>query len=311
MLARALCLGLVAELGLYAVAILALWPGDAATSGRLAVAVIVLALVVRGAILAITWGYVLAWRQALSPALRIGPGVALAMVVVDYLALLALFVVVQPLERLFLGPDRLHRQGPGEPPPLVLIHGYHCNRGFWWWLRRRLLAAGRQVATISLEPIFADIDAYADQLAGRVDVVRRVTGADRVVLVGHSMGGVVARAYVRRYGAAAVARVVSLGSPHHGSVLADHFGLGPNGRQMRRGSAWLQALERESPNVPSVSIYSVHDNFVVPQRSSSSTGRRTSSCRGWGISGWHSPRGSAQHFWRRLRERIRGFSLAY
>ncbi len=97
-------------------------------------------------------------------------------------------------------------------PIIVVIHGYLCNRGFWWWLRRRLRQSGPVAATITLEPPFDDIEAFAEQLDRRL---RELPGADEVplVLVGHSMGGLVARAHLRRYGSGRVAELITLGSP--------------------------------------------------------------------------------------------------
>jgi triacylglycerol esterase/lipase EstA (alpha/beta hydrolase family) len=91
-----------------------------------------------------------------------------------------------------------------------------------------------------------------------------------LILVGHSMGGLVSRAYLRRNGKARVAKLVTLGTPHRGSQLAK-LGMGENGRQMVPGSAWLGGLNA-SGAVPlpaaTVSIYSCHDNYVMPQDSS-------------------------------------------
>ena len=88
------------------------------------------------------------------------------------------------------------------------------------------------------------------------------------MVVGHSMGGLVARACLRDPAARArIARIVTLGTPHHGSVLA-RWGPGRNARQMRPGSAWLAALNAQGPApVPLVSVFSWHDNFVAPQDS--------------------------------------------
>ena len=89
-----------------------------------------------------------------------------------------------------------------------------------------------------------------------------------VVLVGHSMGGLVARACLRDPRTRdRIAKIVTLGTPHHGSELARRA-VGENGRQLRRGSAWLEALNGESSApVPLVSIFSLHDNYVAPQGS--------------------------------------------
>ncbi len=48
----------------------------------------------------------------------------------------------------------------------------------------------------------------------RIGDIEAATGASQVVLVGHSMGGLVARAYLRRYGGAKVRRLITIGTPH-------------------------------------------------------------------------------------------------
>jgi triacylglycerol esterase/lipase EstA (alpha/beta hydrolase family) len=60
----------------------------------------------------------------------------------------------------------------------------------------------------------------AGQLAGLVDHVRAVTGAPRVDIVAHSMGSVVARLYLARWGGKSVRDFVALGGPFHGSQVA-------------------------------------------------------------------------------------------
>jgi triacylglycerol lipase len=188
----------------------------------------------------------------------------LATIVGECLAYAALFLLIQPFERLWMGDDRMGRQAPGSTP-LLLIHGYLCNRGAWWWLRRRLKAAGFHVATLNLEPPLGSIEGFADQLHTRIEALRAETGAERVVLVGHSMGGLVARAYLARHGADRVAKLVTLACPHHGTWLARH-GLGKDARQMETDSGWIHALP--TPDLPMLNIWSLADNFVAPQNSS-------------------------------------------
>ena len=204
------------------------------------------------------------------PAMRVGPFGALWMVAGEYLAFFLLFTVVQPFERCWLGPDRLTKSS-GTRLPLLLIHGYQCNRGFWFWLRPRLETAGWMVATHNLEPVWADIDDYAQGIEQRIDEVLAATGAAQVILIGHSMGGLVLRAYLRRHGRDKVARILTLGSPHQGTRLA-RLGIGRNARQMRIDSSWLAALARPGavPLPPdAISIFSCHDNYVFPQRACS------------------------------------------
>jgi triacylglycerol esterase/lipase EstA (alpha/beta hydrolase family) len=85
------------------------------------------------------------------------------------------------------------------------------------------------------------------------------------------MGGLGCRAYLTRHGGGRVARLVTLCSPHHGTALAP-LGSGENARQMRIGSAFLMDLERRENGaaaVPTLCVYSCHDNLVAPYDSAS------------------------------------------
>ena len=221
-------------------------------------------------VVALTFAFMLGASDPVPDDLRIGPARALRMALEEYVALILLFTMIQPFESFWLGPDRLNERADARPP-LLLIHGYQCNRGFWFWLRSRLEGAGWTVATHNLEPLWADIDSYAAGIALRIDEVLAACGAQQVILVCHSMGGPVARAYLRRHGADKVARIVTLGSPHQGTRLAV-LGLGQNARQLRIGNPWLTALAAPgAAPLPagSASIFSVHDNYVFPQQACS------------------------------------------
>jgi len=225
---------------------------------------------VRLCLVLLTFGLMLRGSSPVPEHLRIGPLQALRMVLEEYVALILLFSVVQPFEKFWLGADRLGHCATRRTP-LLLIHGYQCNRGFWFWLRPRLEAAGWTVATHSMEPTWTEIDNYADGIERRIDEVLAATGAPQLILIGHSMGGLASRAYLRRHGRAKVARMITLGSVHHGTRLA-RLGIGPNARQMQIGNPWLVALGATNavPLPPgSVSIYSHHDNYVYPQETSS------------------------------------------
>jgi len=181
---------------------------------------------------------------------------------------------------------RIH---PGsKAPPVLLLHGYGCNSGYWSHLVPRLDAAGISHASVDLEPLTGDIDGYAPLVQRAVEALCEAARTDRVVIVAHSMGGLVARAWMRACGTAHVARVITLGTPHHGTCLAA-FGLGLNAAQMRRAAqgraardeppecAWLRALaqgEDAAARALVTSIYSHHDNIIAPQSSSILPGAR-------------------------------------
>ncbi|HEU0204688.1 MAG TPA: alpha/beta fold hydrolase, partial [Burkholderiaceae bacterium] len=156
-----------------------------------------------------------------------------------------------------------------DRPAVLLIHGYVCNRAAWARLLASNELAGCNVATVNLEPAFASIDAYADVVHGAVETLRAASGAAQVTLVCHSMGGLAARAYLRKYGDGAVIKIVTICTPHHGTVFG-LLGHGRNAREMARGSAFLRDLAAsESAALRSkfVCIASRDDNLIVPRSS--------------------------------------------
>ena len=262
MLARSFALALLLEVAFFVGLAVHGFDASPATAGAFALAGV---LVLRALLIGVIYALARRWSAAV-PHLSLGQ--RLRMVLAEYAAHVLTFVVIFPLERWWMAPDRLRSAAPqGDPQrrtPVLLVHGYCCSRASWWWLRRRLETAGWTVATITLEPVYAAIDSYVEPLAHRIDAVLDETGASQLVLVGHSMGGLVARAYLQRFGDARVKRLITLGTPHQGSRLAE-LGLGENGRQMRPGSRWLESLAWPPAKVGPLVIYSPHDEFVTPQ----------------------------------------------
>jgi triacylglycerol esterase/lipase EstA (alpha/beta hydrolase family) len=155
--------------------------------------------------------------------------------------------------------------------PILLLHGVGCNAGVWSGFRSHLAARGiGPVYALSYGPPLASIEHFADQVADRLAGIEAATGAARAVLVCHSMGGLVARAYLRKYGGGHVRRLITIGTPHHGSMHAWMM-AGASLSQMRPKNAWLADLNgnREGADgVPVASIWSWHDSMVTPQTSS-------------------------------------------
>lgn len=165
---------------------------------------------------------------------------------------------------------------PGSGIPVLLLHGYGCNSGFWAWLTPLLDQARISHATLDLEPVTGSIDGYAGAIEDAARALCEASGSARLVVVAHSMGGLAARAWMRAYGTARVARVITLGTPHHGTALAS-MGIGQNAAQMRHGGAWLRALADSEPPATRAlvtSIFSWHDNIVSPQASGQLEGAR-------------------------------------
>jgi triacylglycerol esterase/lipase EstA (alpha/beta hydrolase family) len=217
--------------------------------------------------------FVMAARAAspTPPAYRLGLGARLRMLAEEFRA--SMLVTSWHVPR---GCARMTVHPRGAHVPVLLVHGYGCNSGYWAHLVPLLDREGISHASVDLEPVAGSIDDYAPLIEERVQALCTATGAARIAIVAHSMGGLAARAWMRRYGSARAARVITLGTPHHGTALA-RFGPGANAVQMRRDGPWLRDLAAsEGPDVRAriVSIYTYHDNIVAPQDSSVLPGAR-------------------------------------
>lgn len=198
-------------------------------------------------------------------AARPAPGLraALAAWLGESRASLRSFVLWMP----WLGRSPLPSGSDGRRVPVLLVHGFLCNRAVWRPMAAWLAARGHAVESVNLEPPFASIDDYVPTIEQAVERLRARTGAERVALIGHSMGGIAIRAWLRRNGAARVAGVITLGSPHRGTWSARHA-IGRNVAQMRPENPWLADLARsETPALRRLFtvILTLHDNIVMPQ----------------------------------------------
>lgn len=152
--------------------------------------------------------------------------------------------------------------------PVLLVHGYICNERVWDKMARALHEAGHPVLAITLEPLFGSIDDYAPQIQQAVQQLKQTSGAKQVALVGHSMGGLAIRAWMRRHGCADVAKIITLGTPHQGTQMAS-WSPTTNAAQMVWHSPWLQALQASESAATRQLMHlalTQHDNIVFPQR---------------------------------------------
>jgi pimeloyl-ACP methyl ester carboxylesterase len=202
------------------------------------------------------------------------------------LAWVGAHVVMYPLgtRMAALRPDPRNRPGVQPPTvralfaadplaariPVVLVHGLVDNRSVFSVMQRSLRRRGfAHVCTWNYSPLLADVARGSAALGAHIERVCEQTGHDRVHLVGHSLGGLIARYHVQRQGGdRRVESLVTLGTPHRGSVWA-HVVPTPLVRQLRPGSPVLEELAEPVGHCRTrvTAIYSDLDQIVVPTAS--------------------------------------------
>ena len=162
--------------------------------------------------------------------------------------------------------NRLER----ERIPIVLIPGLAVNKSIFTGLRRALTERGcGPVVSFGYSPLVGDVRVAAAQLGVLVDGLRTATGAPRVHLVGHSLGGLIARYYVQRLGGhTRVETVVTVATPHGGTLAAWLLAPVPLVRQLRPRSDLLNELTQPAPECTTqfVVFWSGHDELILPAR---------------------------------------------
>lgn len=172
------------------------------------------------------------------------------------------------------------RKGPKRP--VLLVHGILGQRHLYWNLfKRRLTGDGFRVHEVVLPyALFGDIRIAARRLAEKVEATLAGDRADKVDLVCHSAGGLVARYYLTYLnGDRHVRHVVTLGTPHNGTYFSYLLQLPflDIARQTRPGSHLIQEISRPNavpPHVRITSIWSPTDGVVLPPESAVLPGAR-------------------------------------
>ena len=151
--------------------------------------------------------------------------------------------------------------------PILLLHGLADNHSIFTLLRRGLLRRGfSQVFAMNYSVRTKDVRTAAAQLAEEVEAIVEETGYERIHVVAHSLGGLIARYYVTRLGGdERVHTLVTLGSPHSGTLLA-HLAPTALTRQLRPGSPLLRELDQPSPGCRTrvLAFWSDTDEAIIP-----------------------------------------------
>jgi pimeloyl-ACP methyl ester carboxylesterase len=152
--------------------------------------------------------------------------------------------------------------------PILLLHGLVDNRSIFTLLRRQLRRRGfGRVWSMNYQIWTSDLRAAARKLATTIEAICEQTGYERIHVIGHSMGGLVARYYIQQLGGdARIHTLVTLGTPHRGTQAAR---LLPTSvcRQMRPESDVLAELDQPVTDCQTrfLSFWSDVDALMVPK----------------------------------------------
>jgi triacylglycerol lipase len=171
---------------------------------------------------------------------------------------------------------------------VVLVHGFLCNGGMWTGVRTALRKQGyKRVHAVNLDPCYRSMPHSLRVFERQLRKIMREECVGEVVVIGHSMGGVLARVFQHRR-PKLVRAAISLGAPHTGTELArlvSSVKAGP----ARRDTRWLlsfnaaRAAETHDPDtLPALNIWSCNDNIVSPQEAARLTGARDYALNGVG-----------------------------
>lgn len=156
--------------------------------------------------------------------------------------------------------------------PVLLVPGWFDTGRDLADLRIRLLSAGLDgsaVRTLTFEdPTGSNVD-HAGEIGAQVTQVLAETGADRVDIVAHSMGGLATRWYLNSLPDPPVRRIAFLGTPHFGTLTA-HLAWGDGRDDMLPDSPFLTELNARPPlpaHVEAITVRTPIDTHVLPGES--------------------------------------------
>ncbi|AGP57137.1 hypothetical protein M271_28385 [Streptomyces rapamycinicus NRRL 5491] len=128
---------------------------------------------------------------------------------------------------------------------------------------------GRQhIEALNYSPLPCDLRTAAALLGRHIEEACARTGHGQVDVIGHSLGGLIARYYVQRLGGdARVHTLVTLGTPHGGTRIAPLLSVHPLVRQMRPDSSVITELRQPAPDCRTrfIAFWSDVDQLMIPK----------------------------------------------
>jgi pimeloyl-ACP methyl ester carboxylesterase len=109
-----------------------------------------------------------------------------------------------------------------SPFPVVLIHGYAQDASSWnkWFDLLGKDAIQFFPITFEADDMCGTSNDHAAELFTKIEEIKKITGHDKINIVGFSKGGLDARVYLDISNTNSVANLIMIGTPNAGSPLA-------------------------------------------------------------------------------------------
>lgn len=186
----------------------------------------------------------------------------------EFFIVIAAHLIIRPILRLF---GKMTRAGRSDGIPILLVHGYLCDWTSWIYFRWQLAKHFGPIYEIDLGHVLGSIGDYAGEVSEMASFIKQETKRSDLILIGHSMGGLVACAYATQMAPhGKVKAVISIGSPLKGTIAA-HIGLiGKSGHEMLPNSDTIRKVQQGIAHRPETHFYQVMshtDELVIPATS--------------------------------------------
>ncbi len=189
-------------------------------------------------------------------------------VVIAYVALLEFFGLVLIYLTSFLSFFLKSFNTKVKKTPILLVHGYVNFSSVWLFHILRLKRKGYgPLFLINLGFPFSSIEVYAEKVKKKITEIQKVTKKNEIILIGHSMGGLVLSYFAEKYPTHAdVKAIITLGSPLKGTKVAK-IGIGKCCRQMEYKSKFIQTAKEGYPDKIMYHIVTKKDQLIIPYTS--------------------------------------------
>lgn len=157
------------------------------------------------------------------------------------------------------------------PVAILLIHGYARNQSDWLWFRKQIADLDYPIYTVNLAPALATIPQITnDSLVNKIAMIRQQTDCKKIILIGHSMGGLVSSYYSEYLDTDnLITSVITIATPYHGTRLSI-TAVGENAKQMLPYATFTAELREKIAKSHKIyyQVATHFDNIIVPWQSS-------------------------------------------